>query len=343
MTFLPHVGDPVRPEPSPELVLSRSARQVSSLLPWRLAVCTVALHAQVGQEGRGEAHQLPGYNCGPVGTVLILAQPSPLLTVLEELRHSPAFFVRLHEPGGGECRGSGNESKNRPGRPLARADDVQRAEVADRQPPSIHQAVTDWPMGLRADERCGTPPPTPVPAGAAGFELPARLAEAPMALARGGQVDPLRATGLHDRPTHLVGITQDHDLDAGGWRHLPDQLGGHLGRLAQGQPQGWTVLLLDIEAEALGEPVLAEDQKATPRLVAPDVRGEPRVLPLGHGVPRLAPVGLLRILEDAIARLSRVGGHGLPELPGLLTEGRLGVPPLHEEDVVEACPVVFGI
>ena len=75
MAFLPPVGDQVLPAQSPQLVLSRSGRQVSSLLPCRLALCTIALKAQVGQEGIGEAHPMQVCHCGPIGTVLVLAQP----------------------------------------------------------------------------------------------------------------------------------------------------------------------------------------------------------------------------------------------------------------------------
>jgi hypothetical protein len=84
---------------------------------------------------------------------------------------------------------------------MAREDDVQRAKVADRQPPGIHNTGTNWPRGLREDDRVGTPPAKQLPAVAAGFELPTRLAEAPRAL---------------------------------------------------GHPQGWTVFLLDREADAGG-------------------------------------------------------------------------------------------
>jgi hypothetical protein len=343
MAFLPHVGDQVLPEHSPELVLSRSGRQVSSLLPWRVALCPGALKAPGGQEGRGEAHPRQVCHGGPAGTVLVLAQPEPLLTVCAARLHSPACFVRPPAPGGGECRGLGHASKQLPGRPLTRADAVQRAAVADRPPPGIHTAGTDMPLGLRAAARCGTPPPPQVPAVAVGVALPARLAEAPMALARGGHVAPLRAPGLHARPTQRVGLTPDHARDAGGWRPLPAQGGGHRGRLAAGPPPGGTRLLRALEADALGEPGLAADQQATPILVAPEVRVERRVLHLGHGVPRLAPLGLLHSIEAEIARLARLGGQGLPELPGLLTEGRRGVPPRHEAAVVAAGPVVCGL
>jgi hypothetical protein len=141
MALLSHVGDQVIPEQSPALDLSRSGRQVSSLLTCPLVLCTIALDAQLGQQGIGEAHQMQVCHGGPVGTVLVLAQPQQLLTVLEELLHSPAFFVRPNEPGGGECRGIADESEDLPGRPFAREDDVQWAEVADAQPPSIYTAV----------------------------------------------------------------------------------------------------------------------------------------------------------------------------------------------------------
>jgi hypothetical protein len=100
MAFLPHVGDQVLPEHSPELVLSRSGRQVSSLLPWRVALCPGALKAPVGQAGRGEAHPRQVCHGGPGGTVLVVAQPEPLLTVCAARLHSPAYFVRPHAPGG---------------------------------------------------------------------------------------------------------------------------------------------------------------------------------------------------------------------------------------------------
>src|SRR5919106_1705532 len=138
--------------------------------------------------------------------------------VLEALLYRAAFFVRPHEPGGGECRGLRNDSKKLHGRPVAREDDVQRAEVANRQPPGIHNAGTDWPRGLREDDRFGTPRPKLVPAIAAGFELLARLAEAPRAL---------------------------------------------------GHPQGWTVLLLDREADTRRDHLLAGGPKGTHTTVVP--------------------------------------------------------------------------
>ena len=125
MALLSQVADEVIPEQSPEVVLSRSGRQVSSLLPCPLVLCAIALAAPVGQKGIGEAHQMQVCHGGPVGAVLVLAQPQQLLTVLEELLHGPAFFVRPNEPGGGECRGIADESEDLPGRPFARADDVQ--------------------------------------------------------------------------------------------------------------------------------------------------------------------------------------------------------------------------
>jgi hypothetical protein len=64
--------------------------------------------------------------------------------------------------------------------------------------------------------------------------LLALLAEVPMVLKRGGHVESLLATGLHDGPTPIVGITSDHALDARGWLELLDQVGGHLSRLPEG-------------------------------------------------------------------------------------------------------------
>lgn len=216
MALLSQVADEVIPEQSPEVVLSRSGRQVSSLLPCPLVLCTIALDAQVGQKGRGKAHPMQGGYCGPVGAVLVLAQPQQRLTVLEELLHGPAFFVRPNEPGGGECRGIADESEDLPDRPFAREDDVQGVEVADAQPPSIYKAVAGLALGLREDEGFGASPPKQVPAVAAGFELPARLAQAAVALQGGGEVATLFTTGLDHGVAEIVGIKQHHDLDARG-------------------------------------------------------------------------------------------------------------------------------
>jgi hypothetical protein len=196
MALFSQVGDQVIPEQSPELVLSRSGRQVSSLLMCPLVLCTIALDAQVGQKGIGEAHQMQVCHGGPVGTVLVWAQPQQLLTVLEELLHGPAFFVRPNAPGGGECRGIADESEDLPGRPFAPEDDVQRAKVADAQPPSIDTAVAGLSLGRREDEGFGAPPPQQVPAVAAGFEPPARLAQAAVTL----QWWRRSGNSLHDRP-----------------------------------------------------------------------------------------------------------------------------------------------
>jgi hypothetical protein len=76
MALFSQVGDQVIPEQSPELVLSRSGRQVSSLLMCPLVLCTIALDAQVGQKGIGEAHQRQVCHGGPVGTVLVWPSPS---------------------------------------------------------------------------------------------------------------------------------------------------------------------------------------------------------------------------------------------------------------------------
>jgi hypothetical protein len=78
------------------LILSSGGRQVSSLLACPLALYPCILDAQVGQESIGETHQMQVYNCGPIGSVLLLAQPQQLLQVFHRLLNGPAVsYVRI--------------------------------------------------------------------------------------------------------------------------------------------------------------------------------------------------------------------------------------------------------
>ena len=58
MVLLLEIEPQVVPEQLAKLVLRSSGGPVGSLLACPLALCTVALDAQVGREGIGEAHQM---------------------------------------------------------------------------------------------------------------------------------------------------------------------------------------------------------------------------------------------------------------------------------------------
>jgi hypothetical protein len=89
--------------------LNSRDRHATSLVVCLLALCTVAHHAQVGQEGIGKTHQMQVYKCVPVRAVLVLTQPSQLLGVLPKLLNDPAFFVRPDDFRDGELRGDSNQ------------------------------------------------------------------------------------------------------------------------------------------------------------------------------------------------------------------------------------------
>jgi hypothetical protein len=55
--------------------LDHGCGHLSSLMTCALALCTWSRDAQVGQEGRGTTDQMQVYNCGPIGAVLVVAQP----------------------------------------------------------------------------------------------------------------------------------------------------------------------------------------------------------------------------------------------------------------------------
>ena len=321
MALLLQIGHQVLPEQTSELVLSCSGRQVRSLVTCPLALCTSTRHTQVGQEGIGEADQMQVDNCRPIRAILVVAQPQQLLTVLKELRNFPAPVVRLDEPSSRHLRVVGDQPKDLAGGPCAREDDMQATELAHLQPPGIEIAVTDLPMGLHEHERGGTAPPTQVPAVAAGFELPAVCAEAAIAFQRGGNVKVLLPAGLHDGVTQRVGVKQDHDLDASGGLELPDELGRQCGGVPEGDAHGPTVRFFDIQPDAPGDHLLAEDQDAAHILVALDIRVARRVLHLGHRVHHFAPFRLLGIIDEQ-KRGSPRWGAGLGATPEPSGAGR---------------------
>jgi hypothetical protein len=85
MGLLFQVGDQVFPKQCPELILRSSSRYICSSLVCPLALCTIALDAQVGQEGIGEADQLQVCHGRPVRPVLVLAEPQQLLGIFQPL------------------------------------------------------------------------------------------------------------------------------------------------------------------------------------------------------------------------------------------------------------------
>ena len=97
MAFLLQIGDEVFPEQTSELVLSRSGREVSSLVMCPVALYTCMVDAQVGQEGIGETHQMQVCNCRSIRAILVLDEPQQLLDVFHPLFDGPAPVVRLDQ------------------------------------------------------------------------------------------------------------------------------------------------------------------------------------------------------------------------------------------------------
>jgi hypothetical protein len=65
MVSLSQIFNQVVPEQTSEVILRGRDGPVSSLLPLPMAWCTLARHAQVGQEGIGKADQIQLCNRGP--------------------------------------------------------------------------------------------------------------------------------------------------------------------------------------------------------------------------------------------------------------------------------------
>jgi hypothetical protein len=112
MALLFQIGHQVFPEQTPELLLSRSARQIGNLVMCSVALCTMALDAQVGQEGIGKADQMQVCNCRPVGAILVVTEPQQLLHVFQPLLNGPTFFIRPDDVRGRELRGIGDQSED---------------------------------------------------------------------------------------------------------------------------------------------------------------------------------------------------------------------------------------
>jgi hypothetical protein len=78
-------------------------------------------------------------------------------------------------------------------------------------------------------------PPKQIAAIAISFEFPAVLVEASIALQGRGKVEVLIPARLDDASTEIVGVKQDHHLDAGGGLDLPEELGGQCRALLEGE------------------------------------------------------------------------------------------------------------
>src|SRR5688572_19913990 len=126
--LLLEIEQQVVPEQLAKLVLRSSGGPVGSFLACPLALCTMARDAQVGQEGVGEADQMQGCNCRPIGTILVLAEPQQLLEVFHPLLDRPAPIICLDEPGGRQLRVVGHEPEDLPRTSLAREDDMEDTE-----------------------------------------------------------------------------------------------------------------------------------------------------------------------------------------------------------------------
>jgi hypothetical protein len=103
------------------------------------------------------------------------------------------------------------------------------------------------------------------------------------------------------------------------------------------------VFFFDVQPDAIGDHMLAEDQDATDLLMASDVRVNRWIFQLGDRVHGRAPFGLLRVIDDQREGFPRRRMQSPQPLLRLLAKGRLGIPPLHQEEVVETGPVRLGI
>ena len=148
MVLLLQIGDQIVPKQTPEVVLNRRGGPVSSVLLCSSALCTMTHEAQVSQEGIGKSDQVQVCHCGPIGAILVLAQPQQLLTVFEREFHGPAVFVRLDQPSRRQLRVIGHQPKDLPGGSCAREDHMQGPKGTDLEPARIDIAVTDTAMTI---------------------------------------------------------------------------------------------------------------------------------------------------------------------------------------------------
>jgi hypothetical protein len=303
-------GAEVLPEQTTELFLSSRGREGSSLVVCPVALCTCMVEAQVGQEGIGETDQMPVCHGRSIQAMLVLAESQPRLGVLHPRCAGPAPVVRLEQLGGRELRGLGDQPADRLGRPCPRADDLEEAQVADREPAGLDNAVAGAAVGLRDGEGRGAKPSHEIVPRAPRLELPAGLHEVAMAFASGGQRAALLSAGLDHGWTEIIGSTR---------------------------------LVVHTEPDTPGDDVRSEEQRATDVLVAANIGAGRGVLHLGHRLQALPAFGLLGIVEDQIHGGPRPGGQSPEPLLRLLPPGRFGVPALHQEEVVDAGPVGRGL
>lgn len=136
------VRDKGLPEPPAKLVLSRGGRDARRLVTCPVALGPSTLDAPGGPEGIGKPDQRPVCHGRSSGAMLVLAEPQQRLGVFSPRFNGPAFGVRPDDVCGGEVWGIAHQPEALPRHPCARADDVQAAEAADRQPAGLESAVS---------------------------------------------------------------------------------------------------------------------------------------------------------------------------------------------------------
>jgi hypothetical protein len=117
-------------------------------------------------------------------------------------------------------------------------------------------------------------------------------------------VEPLLATGLNYPPTEIVSIKKYHNLDADWGLERVNELRRQLRDLAKRQVQGRALLLLDVEADAIGNDLIPETDNGADILMPVDISLGDRVLHLGHRVYVGTPFGRFRVTDDQIERLA---------------------------------------
>jgi hypothetical protein len=84
-------------------------------------------------------------------------------------------------------------------------------------------------------------------------------------------VEPRIVTGLDHGVAEIVGVKQDHHLDASRGLELPDELRRQLRGLGKGEPQGHPVFFLDVESDARGDDMVTVGQDSTDIAVPADI------------------------------------------------------------------------
>jgi hypothetical protein len=137
VSSIPHkLDDQVIRDETPIYVLSGGDRQISRLRMLRLALWTVMLYAQVGQEGIREAAQIQVDHCGPTAALLAVALPRQRLGFFHKRLNRPPACVRQHKASREKLRVVGHQPENLPDLPFAREDHMQGAEAAHGQLPA---------------------------------------------------------------------------------------------------------------------------------------------------------------------------------------------------------------